>query len=265
MFAIGFTFAYQFLKYVWSKENRPVKELDLALNFTVLGTIIGARLGHCLFYDPAYYLSNPLSILKIWEGGLASHGGFFGVFIGVIFWQRVSSGISVIQFIDRALIPAALVACLIRIGNFFNSEIIGLPSELPWAIIFTSKDNIPRHPAQLYEAFGYFMAFITALVLFFKSGLKEKFGRISGITIMVMTSVRFFVEFCKVNQVSFESGLILNLGQLLSIPYFIIGVMLVRDQHRLLSIPYHLNKGSKTQEKSQQVKKRRKSRKKRSA
>jgi phosphatidylglycerol---prolipoprotein diacylglyceryl transferase len=132
---------------------------DLFL-FLLLGTIIGARLGHVFFYQPDYYLAHPWEVPMVWQGGLASHGGFAGVIIAIYLYRKKHPDMSFMEIADRISIPCLLAATLIRIGNFFNSEIIGTPSNLPWAIVFASIDNVPRHPAMLYEAAAYFIVFV---------------------------------------------------------------------------------------------------------
>ncbi|MBR3091064.1 MAG: prolipoprotein diacylglyceryl transferase, partial [Bacteroidetes bacterium] len=133
LFALTFIVGYEILAYIFRKENVDVKKLDVLTIYIVLGTVIGARLGHCLFYSPSYYLSNPIEIIKIWEGGLASHGGAIGIIFAIWLFVRRNRSFSMLWILDRLVIVVALGGLFIRTGNFFNSEIYGLPSTAPWA------------------------------------------------------------------------------------------------------------------------------------
>jgi len=212
---------------IFKNENKPEDDLNDLIWFMILGTILGARLGHCLFYNPEYYLSNPFEILKIWKGGLASHGAAIGILISIYFYSKKKKDQSFLWVMDRIVIGVALAAFFIRMGNLFNSEIIGVPTDLPWAFVFTSVDEIPRHPTQLYEALFYL---ITFLILFFSyKKTKGKFndGYLFGIFLICIFGFRIFVEFLKENQTYFEEGMMLNMGQLLSIPLVIYGLYLL--------------------------------------
>ena len=212
---------------IYKNENKPENDLNDLIWFMILGTIIGARLGHCLFYNPEYYLSNPFEIIKIWRGGLASHGAAIGILTAIYFYSKKKKDQSFLWVMDRIVIGVALAAFFIRMGNLFNSEIIGVPTDLPWAFVFTSVDDIPRHPTQLYEALFYL---ITFLILFFSyKKTKGKFhdGYLFGIFLICIFGFRIFVEFLKENQTYFEEGMALNMGQLLSIPLVIYGVYLL--------------------------------------
>ena len=158
MFAAAFILGYQIMKWIYLHEGKNIRNIDQLLLYLIGGTIIGARLGHCLLYDPSYYLSNPIKILAVWEGGLASHGGGVGVLIGLYLYKRKTQE-SYLWLLDRIAIPTALTAFFIRIGNLFNSEILGVPATVPWAVIFERIDSIPRHPAQVYEASSYVLIF----------------------------------------------------------------------------------------------------------
>ena len=148
-FALGFFLGFLIMTQFYRSEERPLENLSVFL-YLFLGTIIGARLGHVLLYQPDYYLSRPWEILMIWQGGLASHGGFAGAMISLYLYLKKHRDMSFIELADRLAIPCLLAAALIRVGNFFNSEILGTPSNLPWAIVFARVDDIPRHPAMLY-------------------------------------------------------------------------------------------------------------------
>src|SRR5258708_10835990 len=158
-FALAFLISQQIMYFIYKKEGRPTTEVDTLTIYLVVATIVGARLGHALFYDPIFYFQNPLKIIMTWEGGLASHGGVIGILIATYLFARKTK-VSYLWMLDRIAIVAALTFCMIRLGNLMNSEMIGIPTNLPWGFIFTSKDNIPRHPAQLYEAIHNFISFI---------------------------------------------------------------------------------------------------------
>jgi phosphatidylglycerol:prolipoprotein diacylglycerol transferase len=227
MFAIGFMVGYTITQKIFLKEGRPEEDLSSLLFHIMVGTIVGARVGHCLFYEPDYYLSHPLEILFVWRGGLASHGGTIGVLIALYLYRRKHLDQGYIWLADRLSIGTAFTAACIRIGNFFNSEILGKASDVPWAIIFAANgDNIPRHPAMLYEAAAYLVLFFILLWMYWKTNASQVKGRMIGLMLAWIYVARFFIEFVKENQVPFENGMPLNMGQLLSIPFIIIGLLL---------------------------------------
>ena len=226
-FAIGFLLAFKLMRKLCQKEGHSKKDLESLLFYVFLGTLIGARLGHCLFYEPSFYLSHPLKILAFWEGGLASHGGATGIIISVILYCR-NKNESFFWLIDRLAIVTPLTAFFIRVGNFFNSEIIGDISNQPWAVIFKRRVDLgktPRHPAQLYEAFIYLIIFAVLLKLYDIGKLNASKGKLLGVFLILTFTARFFIEFLKVNQEKYNSG-ILNTGQLLSIPFILTGIIL---------------------------------------
>lgn len=227
-FAVAMLIGYQFMKYFFKERNISQRALDSGFVLFVFATIAGARLGHCLFYEPEYYLVNPLEILKVWKGGLASHGGVLGILIAMYYFTK-KEGIPFLWFSDRVCIPISIGGALIRIGNFFNSEMIGHPAPegLPWAIVFRNIDEIPRHPGQLYEAFGYLIMTAVLLLMHRFRGENPKPGRLIGVMFVGIFSIRIFVEFFKENQVDFENGMILNMGQMLSIPLVLFGLFLI--------------------------------------
>lgn len=228
-----------FLTFV-KREGKPLQLCEQLLYYIVIGTVVGARLGHCLFYDPIGYLSNPLTILKVWEGGLASHGGYAGVLISIFLFSRKHPEMPFFWIADRITIVSILAGAFIRIGNFFNSEIIGRVTDFKWAIIFQKVDNYPRHATQLYESFGYLtISFILYLVYRFTS-IKEYRGRLLGLACVLAFSFRAFIETFKENQVSFEGNLPFNMGQLLSVPFILLGLFL------LLGIQSKKNVSAKT-------------------
>lgn len=226
LFAAAFLIGQQIMYFIYKKEGLPTTEIDTLTMYLVVATIVGARLGHVLFYDPLYYFQNPQEILMTWEGGLASHGGVIGILIAIYLFARKTK-VSYLWLLDRISIVAALAFCLIRLGNLMNSEMIGTPTTLPWAFIFTSTDNIPRHPAQLYEAIHYFMSFIVLFWVWFKQRDRMKNGFLFGWSLIILFSFRFVDEFFKMNQEQFEDGMILNMGQILSIPFILTGIVIL--------------------------------------
>ena len=232
LFALGFGLGYFLLAQIYRHEGRSEDSLSSLFLYVFLGTVIGARLGHVLFYQPDYYLTRPWEIFMIWQGGLASHGGFIGVLIASYFYVKKYSEMSFLEIADRLAIAALPAAGLIRIGNFFNSEILGVPTGLPWGIIFLRVDDFPRHPGMLYEALSYAMVFAALYIAYWKSEIIKTPGRTLGICLVTCFTARFFIEFVKEEQVPFEQGMSLNLGQLLSIPFILLGAILLwRARH----------------------------------
>jgi phosphatidylglycerol---prolipoprotein diacylglyceryl transferase len=225
-FALGFVISQQIMYSIYKKEGRPGDEIDSLTIYMVVATIVGARLGHVLFYDPIHYLQNPHQIIMIWEGGLASHGGVIGILIATFLFARKTK-VSYLWMLDRISIVATLTFCIIRLGNLMNSEMIGTPTTLPWGFIFTSKDNIPRHPAQLYEAIHYFIWFIILFWVWHKQRERMKNGLLFSWSLIILFSLRFIDEYFKINQEPFEDALILNMGQLLSLPFVLTGLVLL--------------------------------------
>ena len=213
--------------WVFNKEGRPKTDLEQLSVYMIFGTVIGARLGHCLFYNPEYYLSNPIEILKVWEGGLASHGAAIGILTAIYLFSSKKRNYPMIWTLDRIVIVVALAGTFIRLGNLFNSEIIGKPTDVSWGFIFTAVDDIPRHPAQLYESIAYFIIFLILLFIYYKGIEKKKSGLLFGIFLVLVFTFRFFVEFLKENQSGFEEAMTLNMGQLLSIPFVIAGIIFI--------------------------------------
>lgn len=214
---------------MYKYEKLPEKWFDSLFIYVIIGLVIGARLGHCLFYNPEYYLSHPLSILNLREGGLASHGGAIGMTIAIYLYSRRISHRSMIWALDRLVVGVAIGATFIRLGNLMNSEIYGGPTALPWGFIFLrgGTGDIPCHPTQIYEATIYFIIFLLGLYLFYKTNAKEKQGLILGISLIGIFFSRFCIEFIKNVQEDFEQDMLLNMGQLLSLPFIIWGIWLI--------------------------------------
>lgn len=227
-FILGFFLGEKYVSKYMVEEGYTKDDVSKLFTHMLLGCIIGARLGHCLFYEPVHYLSNPLLILKVWEGGLASHGGFIGVMISIwLFNRKASKKLNVLWLFDVGAAPSLITGSYIRIGNLMNSEILGKPTDGSWGFIFKRVDNIPRHPAQLYEAMGYFTASIIVFFLYSKFRKTWPEGRFVGLILCLGMSWRFFTEFFKENQVAFEEGMALNMGQILSVFMFFLGIYLI--------------------------------------
>lgn len=212
-------------------ENKSEDDLNDLIWYMILGTVIGARLGHCLFYNPAYYLANPLEILKIYKGGLASHGAAIGILSALYFFVKRKRGYTFLWLLDRVVITVALAGALIRTGNLFNSEIVGIKTDVPWAFIFPAVDSFPRHPAQLYEAVAYLCIFFIIFFLFKKKGKLLPEGMIFGLFLILVFGIRFIIEFIKIDQTYFEEGMLLNMGQILSIPLVLYGFYLIYNSY----------------------------------
>jgi prolipoprotein diacylglyceryl transferase len=226
LFAASFLFGYFIMLQFFKKEHIPIKVLDSLTTYMVVGTVIGARLGHCLFYEPSYYLSHPLEILKVWEGGLASHGAAIGIIITILIFAGQKK-LSFLWVMDRVVIVVALSGLFIRLGNLMNSEIFGHITSLPWGFRFLRAtpplDLDPRHPTQLYEGLSYLVIFLFLWWYYYKKDGKPLAGMIFGMFLIAVFGMRFLIEFAKEPQETFERSMSLNLGQLLSIPLIITG------------------------------------------
>ena len=238
MFIIGFGIGYKIVERMWRRESINPKWIDPLLYYTLIGTVVGARLGHCLFYDPGYYLSHPIEILKVWEGGLASHGGVLGIIVAIYFYSKYVSRQSMLWTFDKLVVPTGLVAALIRIGNLINHEVYGHPTDLPWGFRFIENlhawrqgaepiFSAPSHPTQIYEAVCYLLTFVLCMWLYFKKDAWKKEGLIFGIFMICIFTARFFIEFLKNNQEDFEAAMPINMGQCLSIPFIVTGIYFV--------------------------------------
>lgn len=234
-FVSGLILSIYILGWIYKRENLPSEHLEKLSIYSMIGIIVGARLGHCLFYEPSYYLSHPLEMILpitfppgggvkfIGYRGLASHGGALGELIALYFYSRKTKH-SMIDTIDLTAVVAGLVGVFIRLGNFMNSEIIGMPTTKPWGVIFERVDNLPRHPTQLYEAISYFIIFAIMMILYKKMRDTLKNGFFFGLLLVLIFTARFIIEFVKEDQVGFEDGMTFNMGQLLSLPYILAGI-----------------------------------------
>ena len=237
LFVIGLISSMWFLSKLFEFEEISKEHLDALALYAFLGIVAGARLGHCLFYDPSYYLSHPLEMLLPvqWNSdgvqftgylGLASHGGVIGLIIAIYLYAK-NKGIEFLQILDLVAVVAPLAGCFIRLGNLMNHEIIGKPSDLPWSFAFEEVDSIPRHPAQLYEAICYLIIFIVLWNMFRRGFFQRPHGRYLGTCLIMVFTARFAIEFLKERQVSFEDSMFLDMGQLLSIPFVVLGCFLL--------------------------------------
>lgn len=238
-FAVGFIVGYFIMKRIFKREGADLDWLDPLLMYLVLATILGARLGHCFFYDWAYFSQHPLEIILpvrfepefqfIGYRGLASHGGAIGILIALWLFSKRVSKTPYLWILDRIVIPIALTGTFIRLGNLMNHEIIGKPTDVPWAFKFELVDNIPRHPVQIYESLSYLAIFFFLRYLYWKTDKRKQLGYIFGWFMILLWSSRFILEFFKSSQGGIESffNLGLSTGQLLSIPFVIVGVILL--------------------------------------
>ena len=231
LFVSGFVLGWFIFKWFFKREGLPLKLLDPLLYTLLIGTIIGARLGHCIFYQPDYYFGSWQGFWEIfmpWKGGLASHGGTIALLFAM-WWYAHHYGkkydFDLLWILDRLCIAVCFAGALIRLGNLFNSEIYGDVTSLPWGFVFDLRgETEPKHPTQLYEALSYTVLGFALLALYKYRLEKLKRGTIIGIFFIVLFGMRFLIEFIKEPQVGFEENMLLNMGQILSIPFILIGV-----------------------------------------
>jgi phosphatidylglycerol---prolipoprotein diacylglyceryl transferase len=229
LFALAFVFGQRIMTKIYVAEGRTEGDVDVITLYMIVGTVVGARLGHTLFYQPEYYLSNPIDILKIWEGGLASHGATIGILLALWLFSRKQK-FDYMWVLDRIVIVVALGGAFIRLGNLMNSEIFGRPTDLPWGFIFLRQSeysHVPRHPTQLYEAFSVFLLFVLLYWLWKKYKEALPRGLLFGIFVTALFTFRFLVEFLKEDQVAKEATMALNIGQQLSIPLILAGLIIL--------------------------------------
>ncbi len=224
LFVGSFFLGLMILNSIYKREKKDPAVLDNLLIYIMVGAVLGSRLVHCFFYEPDYYLSHPLEILAVWKGGLASHGGLAGVLIALyVFAKRYNE--SYTWLLSRITIPGALTAAFVRFGNLFNSEILGTPSDLPWAIIFQRVDMIPRHPVQLYEAFAYLALFALLITIYRKVTPAFATKILPGTFLVILFTARFFIEYAKTRQAAYTTDLPFSTGQMLSVPFIIVGII----------------------------------------
>lgn len=255
MFAIGFWIGYEVVARIFKHEGEKESWLSILLIYTVVATIVGARLGHVLFYDWAYYKDHLLEILMVWRGGLASHGGTLGIIIAIYFFSKYVSKRPMLWTFDRLVVPVGLVGAMIRFGNLMNSEIYGGPTTLPWGMKFVRSHDwwaqycpdgiletgLACHPTQIYEALCYLALFGLCMWMYWKRNCQERQGLIFGVFLLGIFTPRFFIEYVKNVQEAWEVGLIeacgMNMGQLLSIPFIVAGIWLVVRAMRRPRVP----------------------------
>lgn len=232
LFASGFLIGLFIVRKMFLAERAPEEWLDSAFIYIVSGAVLGARLGHVFFYDWPYYREHLSEIPKIWHGGLASHGGAIGIILALwIFSMRVSKK-SILWILDKVVVPTALAGCFIRLGNLMNSEILGKPTDVPWAFLFVEADGpnaLPKHPVQLYESILYLISFFILFRVYWKTNMRLKPGFHFGLFMLLIWGIRFVMEYFKESQGGFESAFnnVLSTGQLLSIPFIAIGLYYV--------------------------------------
>ncbi len=238
---VGLLAAYLIVKCLYEDQKISREKFEPLFLYCFVGVLVGARLGHCLFYEPAYFLSSGKHVIEMFlpihfragggveftgYEGLASHGGTIGLFLGILlYYHRYKVPMWVV--LDNIAIATPLTACFIRLGNLMNSEIIGTSTSLPWAFIFERVDLVPRHPAQLYEAIAYLVIFFIGLCIYRRRKTRAGKGFYFGMCLLLIFAFRFVVEYAKVDQVEFEESMSLNMGQLLSIPFVLIGAWCV--------------------------------------
>jgi phosphatidylglycerol:prolipoprotein diacylglycerol transferase len=234
LFALGFVLSYLILRVHFKKAGLGEEKLEKLTVYVVVAAIIGMRLGHCLFYDWDYYSENIAEIFLpvrfepefrfVGYQGLASHGGIFAILIALILYVR-NYKIRLMWLLDKLALVGPLAGAFIRFGNLMNSEIIGKPADVPWAFVFEQVDRLPRHPGQLYEAIAYLLIFAFLNIL--APRIRRENGFLVGLMLILLFSARFIIEFFKADQSDFEAGMLLNMGQLLSIPFIMLGIVLV--------------------------------------
>lgn len=238
MFAIGFMVGLEIVRRVFKREHENLEWIDSLFIYTVVGTIVGARLGHCLFYGFEHYMKNPIEILYVWEGGLASHGGTAGIFLAVLIYSKRVTHRNPLWTFDRLVLPVGFVAALIRLGNLFNHEVYGHETTLPWGFRFIENIygwkagaepifSAPSHPTQIYEMIAYLITFAVVMYLYWVKNAYKKQGLIFGVFFLGIFGTRFFIEFIKHDQEAFEAGMVLNMGQILSIPFVVYAIYLI--------------------------------------
>ncbi|MCF0210278.1 MAG: prolipoprotein diacylglyceryl transferase [Bacteroidales bacterium] len=243
LFCFAFIISYYLLKKLYQKDNISISYLDKLIGYIFFGVFLGARVGHCLFYEFSYYSHNLLEILLPFRisadgwrftgfHGLASHGAAIGILIAVVLYAKKTK-IPAMWLLDRLVIAVCFAGASIRLGNLMNSEIYGSPTSLPWGFIFLRDNSLtPCHPTQLYEAFSYILIGVILYLLATHKTKKLHQGSIFGIFLTSLFGVRFFVEFLKNVQESWESEMLLNMGQILSIPFIILGIFFIVFSHK---------------------------------
>ena len=260
LFVLAFICGYKIEEKIFRAEGLSMEWLDKLWIYVAVATVVGARLGHCLFYDWAYFSQHPLEMILPFRfqpefkftgfQGLASHGAAIGIIAGLWYYSKKVSKKSIFWILDRAVIPIALAGVFIRLGNLMNSEIVGEVTTLPWGFRFVNAYSLedplaPRHPAQLYEAFCYLVSFVVLMYLYWRTNVKERQGFIFGMFLILIFTARFLIEFVKENQVDFEEAMTLNMGQWLSIPFVLAGCFMLWYSGKHKVVPPHAGNTSK--------------------
>lgn len=234
---VSFYISYRMVGYIYDREGKSKAPLPSYALFVIAGLFFGGRLMHCLAYEPEYYLKHPWDIIKPWRGvlgenarfvgyrGMSGHGSAIGIILGIVI-NALRTKTPMVWMIDRVALFGPLSGFFVRIGNFFNSEILGAPSSVPWAFVFMRTDHTPRHPVQLYEATAYLVIFIVSFDYYRRNAGREKPGAFLGLVLILVYTARFILEFFKAKQSGVETDLSLNMGHLLSIPFIIGGLLL---------------------------------------
>lgn len=228
LWAVALGISAYIFHHIMIREGLSEKTFDSVFWFGVISSVLGSRLGHCLFYDPGYYLTHPVEILDIRQGGMASHGAAVGLLIGLWLFSRKNK-LPYIWSLDRISIVVAISGVAVRLGNLMNSEIYGTVTSLPWGFIFVRDgETLPKHPTQIYEALCYLVLFVILLWMYYKKDLaRRRPGVMFGFFLIILFGTRFLIEFIKNPQVDFEQNMVLNMGQLLSIPFIVAGVVIL--------------------------------------
>ena len=243
---VGLLGAFFIVKWLYRQAKQKDELVDMLFFYSFFGILLGARLGHCIFYEPDYFLSSGSHLLEMivpvremadgsWKftgyQGLASHGGTLGLILAVLLYVRRTK-LSPLYVLDNIAIATPITAGFIRIGNLMNSEIIGKVTDVPWAFIFEKVDMMPRHPGQLYEAIAYFILLFIGIAIYLKHKERMGSGFFFGLCLTYIFTFRFFIEYTKENQEAFENGMLFNMGQLLSIPFILIGIYCMRRKKK---------------------------------
>ena len=225
LYVCAFYASYYAFRELLKFDDVPDDFADRALIYMIIGTIVGARVGDCFFYNPTYYLQNPLEIFATWKGGLSSHGGACGILIALFLLGRKMKK-PYIWVLDRVVIVIGVAGFFIRMGNLVNSEIYGHVTTLPWGFIFERRgETLPKHPTQIYEALYYALTYATLRFIYRKCDNRPKPFLIFGMFLLMVFGFRFCIEFIKNPQETFEENMMFNMGQLLSVPFIILGII----------------------------------------
>ncbi len=237
LFAAGLFLGYSWVKRQYLRESLSIEDIDRLAKYIFVGTFVGARLGHCLFYEPDYFLSRPLEIILPFRwgsggfefvgfAGLASHGGAIAVLIAIVLFSWKTK-VKLLPILDKVAVAIPLTGAFIRMGNFMNSEILGRSTDSIFGVVFSRVDMVPRHPAQLYEAIAYLLLFVLLTQVYHRTRTTKGDGFVFGLFLTLLFLMRILIEFFKIDQVGFEANMIGNMGQWLSVPFVLVGIVLM--------------------------------------